>query len=43
MVAVIYVLIWAIRNDGHSDDESTEGLFRMKDEGPPQDRDTDRP
>lgn len=30
MVAVIYVLLWAIRNDSAGDNGPTEGLFRMK-------------
>ncbi|MDH3588819.1 MAG: hypothetical protein OEQ74_05390 [Gammaproteobacteria bacterium] len=30
LLAVMYVLIWAIRNDDAEDDEPTQGLFQMK-------------
>ncbi|MDH3647652.1 MAG: hypothetical protein OER80_12855 [Gammaproteobacteria bacterium] len=36
LVAVIYVLIWAIRNDDVDDETPTEGFFRMKHEEPEQ-------
>ena len=29
LVAVIYVLIWAIRNEDVDDDAPTQGFFRM--------------
>jgi len=34
LLAVIYVLIWAIRNDDAEDDDPTQGLFRMKHDEP---------
>ncbi len=41
LVGVIYVLIWAIRNENTPDDSSTQGFFRMRDEKKPPDPDDD--
>lgn len=39
LIAVIYVLVWSIRNDDIPDDEPTEGFFSMTHEKPGQDSD----